>query len=184
MSNIIQHMDKINWIEIVNGLIGIWLAIVATIALKTWKHQSKAQKQTDFLDEITNSLHEFITLMGTPIEMLKFIEIGIESYHSSIDLKKNIENPVVITYIQKHGKEEGQQLFDYLMLCNPSLIKVSSLLVKGQVLDFKNYIECQNACNLITWQYDRIHAFCSIISRPSLNWENPVVQDTLSKVIQ
>jgi hypothetical protein len=157
---------------------------VATIALETWKRQSKAKKQTDFMDEITNCVHEFVTEMSAPTEMLKYIKIGIESHSRAPDLPSGIENPEAVAYIQKHGKEDSKRLIEYLNLCNPSLTKIRSLSAKGQVLGLKNYAECQNACTMLTWQHERIQALCYIIGNPSLNWENPEVQGTLSKVIQ
>jgi len=57
------------------------------------------------------------------------------------------------------------------------------LVAEGQALGFKNYNECQNSCNLIIWQYERIQALCFIIGNPNLNWENPTVQKSLSKTI-
>lgn len=184
IDTILQNMRGWNWAEIVKGGVSIWVATVATLALKTWKRQSKAQKQTDFMDEITNSVHEFIMAMSAPTEMLKYIKIGIESHAKSPDLPPGIENPEAVAYIQKSGKEDSKRLIEYLNLCNPSLTKIRSLSAKGQVLGFKNYAECQNACTMITWQHERIQALCYVIGNPSLNWENPEVQKTLSKVIQ
>ncbi len=177
-------MGGCNWAEIIKGVVSIWVATVATLALKTWKRQSKAQKQTDFMDEITNPVHEFVTAMSAPTEMLKYIKIGIESHARAPDLPHGIENPEAVAYIQKHGKEDSKKLLEYLNLCSPSLTKVLSLSAKGQVLGLKNYAECQNACKMLTWQHERIQALCYIIGSPSLNWENPEVQKTLSKVIQ
>jgi len=184
LSTILQNMRGWNWAEIVKGGVSIWVATVATLALKTWKRQSKAQKQTDFMDEITNSVHEFVMAMSAPIEMLKYIKIGIESHSRAPDLPSGIENPEAVAYIQKHGKEDSKQLIEYLNLCNPSLTKIRSLSAKGQVLGLKNYEQCQTACTMLTWQHERIQALCYIIGNHSLNWENPEVQRTLSKVIQ
>jgi hypothetical protein len=184
LETILQNMRGWNWAEIVKCGVSIWVAIVATIALKTWKRQSKAKKQTDFMDEITNCVHEFVTEMSAPTEMLKYIKIGIESHSRAPDLPSGIENPEAVAYIQKHGKEDSKRLIEYLNLCNPSLTKIRSLSAKGQVLGLKNYAECQNACTMLTWQHERIQALCYIIGNPSLNWENPEVQGTLSKVIQ
>ena len=184
LGTILQHMRGWNWAEIVKGSVGIWIATVATLALKTWKRQSKAQKQTDFMDEITNSVHEFVATMSASIEMLKYIKIGIESHARAPSLPPGIENPEAVAYIQKQGKEDSKRLLEYLNLSSPSLTKIRSLSAKGQVLGLRNYAECQNACDMLTWQHDRIRALCYVIGRPSLNWENPEVQKTLSKIIQ
>lgn len=172
------------WPEIVQVLVSIWMAIVATLALTTWKRQSKAKRQCDFMDEITNSFHEFISSITDPIEMVRYIKIGIESHAHVVNANPQIKNSAAVAYIQRNGQEDSKKLFEYLTRCEPSLIKIRSLAAKGQVLGLKNYIDCQDSVKMLTWQYDRIQALGAIISRPSSNWENDKVQQTLSKVIQ
>jgi hypothetical protein len=161
------------------------VATVATLALRTWKRQSHAQKQTEFLDAITESVHEFINLIAAPTQMIKYVRIGIESFASNLplDLDPTLENPGAVLYIQARGKEDAKQLYEYLDPCKQPLSKIRALLAKGQVFGFKNYNECQNACNMITWQYDRIQALCYILGNKSLYWKNPKVQEVLSDVI-
>lgn len=138
----------------------------------------------DFIDEITNSVHEFINSMAAPTEMVRYIKIGFESHAGTPHLDPEIENSEAVAYIQKQGKEDSKRLLEYLISCGPSLTKIQSLSAKGQVLGLKNYNACQNACNMLKWQHDRIQALCYMIGRPSLYWINPEVQKTLSKVIQ
>ena len=135
------------------------------------------------MDEITESVHEFIDLMAAPTEMVKYVKIGIESYASLPELDQSLENPEAVAYIQKQGQEDAKRLYEYLKPCTQPLSKIRSLVAKGQVFGFKNYNECQNACAMITWQYDRIQSWCSIIGSGSLYWKNPKVQESLSKVI-
>ena len=183
-SKMLDTLCEWNWAEIVNGIVGIWVATVATLAMTTWKRQSKAQKQIGFMDEITDSVHEFIASMSAPTEMVKYIKIGIESYAGAPNLDREIENPEAVAYIQKQGKEDSKRLLEYLKPCGPSLTKIRSLSAKGQVLGLKNYTNYQNACSMLTWQHDRIQALCYLIGSASLNWRNPKVQESLSKVIQ
>src|SRR3989338_5064565 len=184
LSKILQLLSEWNWAEIVTGAVSIWVAAVATVALKTWKRQSKAQRQSDFMDEITNYVHEFIASMTAPTEMVKYIRIGIESHTRALNLDPEIENSSAIAYIKRNGEEDSKKLFEYLKLCDPSLTKIRSLVAKGQVLGLTNYVDCQNSERMLTWQYDRVQALCSIIGIPSLNWHNAEVQQTLTKVIQ
>lgn len=179
----VTFLSSWNWAEIVKGIVSIWVATVATLALKTWKRQSKAQKQTDFMDEITESVHEFIDLMAAPTEMVKYVKIGIESYAGFPDLDQSIQNPEAVAYIQKRGEKDAKQLYEYLKPCTQPLSKIRFLVAKGQVFGFKNYNECQNACAMITWQYERISALCYIIGSGSVNWKNPKVQESLSNAI-
>jgi hypothetical protein len=179
----VTFISSWNWAQIVQAIASIWVATVATFALKTWKRQSKAQKQTDFMDEMTESVHEFINLLADAIEMVKFIKIRIESYAVVPELDRTLQNAEAIAYIQKHGKEDAKQLYDYLRPCVQPLSKIRSLVAKGQVFGFKNYHECQNACAMITWQYDRIQALCYMIGIVSLNWKNPTVQESLTNAL-
>lgn len=184
VSRILQFLSGWNWAEIVKCILSIWVAAVATLALKTWKRQSKAQKQIDFIDDLTDSVHEFIDSLSGPIEMVKYIKIGIESYTGMPCLDNEIDNPNAVAYIQKRGMEDSKRLSEYLKLCGHTLTRIRSLSVKGQVLGLKNYSDCYNACSMLTRQHDRIQALCYMIGSDSWYWKNPKVQDSLSKVIQ
>ena len=177
-------MAKWSWFNITQVIVGIWVAIVATIALKTWKHQSKAEKQAHFLDELTNAVHEFIQRLSTAKQIVRFIKIGIDSYQGlDFELNKDIENPEAVAFIGKSGKIESEKLKDALITCSPSMLKIHSLVAKGQVFDFPDYEKCQEACRMITWQYERMEAFACMISNDTMNWKNVKVQEALTKVI-
>jgi hypothetical protein len=173
-----------NWPEILKICISAWMAYIATCALQNWKRQSKAQKETEFLDKLTDAVHEFIALIATPVEMVGYIKIRIESHADKSQTDSDRVNPGVRTYIQKHGEEDVKKLYEYLRPCTLVLSKVQSLVAKGQVFGLKNYPGCQKSCDLITAQHEKIQAFCAIIGSPSWNWDNPEVLAVLSKVLQ
>ena len=170
-------------IQISGLIVSAYVAWIATRALNTWKQQLKAQKQTDFMDAITEAVHEFIRLMDDPIDKVKFVKSRIKNYEGYIELDQSLENSEAITYIQSHGQEDAKQLYEYLKPCTHILSKIDYLVVKGDVLGFKNYNECQNACSIITFQYNRIQYLRYIIGTPTLYWNNPEIQEALSKVI-
>ena len=60
----------IDWLAIIQGIVGIWVVIIATIALNTLKCQIKAHKHIEFLDELTDTIHNFILSMSEPIAHL------------------------------------------------------------------------------------------------------------------
>jgi len=62
-----------------------------------------------------------------------------------------------------------------LEVVRPTVIKLRSLAVKGQVFKFDGYTKCQNAVALLTWQFDRIQAFTAVSGSPTWNWEHPKV---------
>ena len=108
------------------------------------------------MDDLTNSVHEFIVSLAGAIEMVKYIKIGIESHAGMPDLDTEIENPEAVAYIQRQGKEDSKRLYEYLKSCSPALARIRSLSAKGQVLGGSD----------------------------SLYWRNPKVQELLNKVIQ
>lgn len=63
-----------NLSSILTALAGIWVAVIATLALRTWKYQTRAEKHIQFMDGLTDTVHEYIQAMQAPIEALKYIE--------------------------------------------------------------------------------------------------------------
>ena len=183
VSNTLDALVGWDWSTIIQALVSIWIATVATLALTTWKSQSKAQRQTDFLDDLTNSIHEFIDLMTGPIAMLKFAKIEIQSHVDPVQDDKRLKTPGAIAYIERKGEVSSKQLGELLDKIRPALSKINSCVAKGQVLGLRNYNECRNCCALITWQFDRIQAFSQVIGQTTLNWENPEVQEIVDKVL-
>ena len=191
MANSFQHALSIllawDWPAIIGAMatvIGaiatVWLVYIAKCALNTWKKQSKAQKQFDFMDQITDAVHELIGLLENPIAVVRVIKIGIES-HSEPSHTTEIES--AIKYIKASGKRDAKQLLEHLQSCRQTLFKVRSLAAKGQVYGLTNYEECRQACNMISWQHDRMQSLYTMIGLESWNWENPEVKESLAQVI-
>lgn len=172
-----------DWLSIAQGVAGIWIAIIATIALSTWRRQIKAKKHIDFIDELTDTIHVFILSMSVPVSSLKFAKIGIDSYAGIHDEPEDIKNPEAIAFIKKQGKSTGKDIREHLDAARPILSKMKSLAAKGQVFGIENYSKCQNACRMLEWSYNQIEAFSSIIGDPHLNWKHPDVQQTLDNVL-
>ena len=183
VSRIFDTLIGWNWSAIIQALVSIWIAIVATLALWTWKHQSKAQRQTDFLDTLTDSVHDFIILMAAPIAFVKFTKMAIKCHVDPAQVDTRLSTPGAIAYIERKGKDASKQLGELLDNIRPVLSKIRTLVAKGQVLGFRNYNECRDSCYLITWQYDRIQAFSQVIGETTLYWENPEVKETVDKVL-
>ena len=183
MQNIQTIFYRIDWLSIMQGVAGIWLAILATIALNTWRRQIKAQNHINFLDELTDTVHAFILSMSGPVTSLKFAKIGIDShsyFHKDSDDQKNVG---AVEFIKKDGKFTRESMQNQLESVRQILSKMKSLVAKGQILGIKNYVRCQNACSMLEWSYNQIEAFSSIIGNTNLNWENPEVQKTLDKIL-
>ncbi|MCE5341783.1 MAG: hypothetical protein LLF92_11765 [Planctomycetaceae bacterium] len=173
-----------NLSSILTAIAGLWVAIIATCALRTWRYQTRAEKHIQFMDELTDTVHEYIQAMSAPIEMLKYIEISIEAYIETASLKnENAKNAGVISYIENRGKDDQTRLIGYLDKVRPIISRMASLAAKGQVMGFENYGQCYDACEMLAWSYRQIEAVAMIIGNEHLNWANETVQRTLDKVI-
>ncbi len=60
LEKILHILGKMDWMALTQGIAGIWMAVVATIALNTWRRQIKAKKHVDFLDELTDTVHVLV----------------------------------------------------------------------------------------------------------------------------
>jgi len=181
---IAKAIKNVNWSTIPSAIANIWVAIIATYALNTWKHQTRTQKHMEFMDELTDTVHEYIQAMEAPIQILEFVKIGIQAYSETESLQgKSIKNAGVITYIEKNGKAVQMRLNEYLDKVRPIKSRMNSLAAKGQVLGFDNYKQCYDACTMLAWSHGQLEAFAVLIGSAHLNWQNQEVQQTLDKVM-
>ena len=183
-AHIVEAIKNVSWSTILPAIASIWVAITATYALHTWKDQMRAQKHIEFMDELTDTVHEYIQAMEAPIQILKFAKIGIQAYSETESLQgKNSKNAGVIVYIEKNGKADQIQLNEYLDKVRPIKSRMNSLAVKGQVLGFDNYKQCYDACTMLAWSYGQLEAFAVLIGSAHLNWQNQEVKQFLDKVM-
>jgi hypothetical protein len=160
------------------------LVIAAFLALNTWKYQTCAQIRVQFMYELTDVVLEYIQAMDTPIQMLKFVKIGILAYSETPSPKgKDSKNAGIVSYIEKNGKADQAKLVEYLDKVRPMKSRMIALATKGQALGFKNYKQCYDACIMLAWPYGQIEAFAWLIGSTNLYWENQEVQQTLDKVM-
>jgi hypothetical protein len=186
MDTFIQIIETLtnNLSLMLTAVASIWVAVIATLALRTWKYQTRAEKHIKFMDGLTDTVHEYIQAMGSPIEMLKCIEIAIEAHSEVVSLQHaDAKYAGVISYIVKDGKAHQTRLLEYLDKVRPIMSRMTSLAVKGQVMGFKNYRQCYGACKMLGWSYGQIEAVAMIIGETHLNWANEKVQQALDDVM-
>ncbi len=172
----------IRWIELIGALATVATAIIAFGALRSWRHQEKAKKEAEFLDALIEAVHTFIAEMPAPVTLFELEKVGMES-HKSTGEEEGAAVKGAITYIQKYGKDGSKRLGDALQSVQPSLVRLRSLVAKGQVFKFDDYTRCQNAVAMLTFQFDRIEACVPIIGSPTLNWEHPEVLEFLTAIL-
>ncbi len=184
LSNVLSWIGA-HWAQIISLLqliVTFWIAFVARSALRTWKKQLRAEKQLSFIDDLTDTVHEFIQLMAAPIQHLVVAKICIEAHKGAASGFEQYENAEMIAFINKDGQGTSDRFAADLARVTPVFAKMQSLAVKGQVLGLQDYSECLNAWEMLAWSHGQLQAFCAIIGNPNLNWNNPQVQESLNNI--
>lgn len=183
LSKIMSELMSWNWSSIIQSLTGIATLYIAWVALGSWKKQHKSQKITELLDQLTDSVHDFVQSISIPVQRLQFIHIGIDSCQYDMDLNKDLKYPEAIRFIEKEGREAATGLMESLKAAENSVHRIRSLLVKGQIYNIENYEICKKSCNMIVWQYDRLQVVYAILSNQNMNWDHPKVIESVGNLI-
>lgn len=174
---IIVNLLQSNLLELIKMIPSIITAFIAYLALRKWKAQDKAKIEVKFLDELLDATHTYISELSKPMGFMQLIKIGLESY-------KSINEKGFVNYIEKNGKDESQRLFELLKNVEPSLVKLLSLSAKGQIFNFNNYFECENAIRILVLNFERIQSFASIVGSTSFNWDNVKASEIANKTLE
>jgi hypothetical protein len=118
--------------------------------------------------------------MVRPLTIANYIKIAMDSH---IPSGTNDQLAGAVEFIKRLGLTEATRLFEAIKMCEPSKIKIESLAVKGQVLGFKGYFRCQNVIKSITAEITRLAALAAMISSVTMNFDNPMVQASLRKIL-
>ena len=176
---LMKWLAAVEWPAALQGVAAVWVAVVSTIALRTWRTQLRAQKYIEFIEAITNTVHEYILLMRDPVTHLDMARISISSRQRADTESSALQSQALVDFIEREGRERSQVIWDSLALVKPVLSRLQSLSVKGQALGMVGYERCFNACRMLEWSYNQLEAFCAIIRSPHMNWEHPEVQKNL-----
>ncbi len=182
---LILSFGSINWLEVIITLATVSTAVIAFLALKNWQRQDKAKREAEFLDAVIDATHAYIIEMGKPTTFLEMAKIGMASHvpNSEDEEEATKEITGAIAYIEKNGERDAKRLFEILETVQQSVIRLRSLGAKGQIFKFDSYNNCQTAIAMLTWQFDRIQAFASVIGSPTSNWQHPDIQKSLKNIM-
>jgi hypothetical protein len=173
---------RLDWLEILKALAAVTTAVIAFLALKNWQRQDKAKREAEFLDTLIDAAHAYIAETPKLVWLLTVAKIGMKS-HAPIGEIGDQTVKGAINYIETKGEQESKRLGNALDAVQPTVIRLRSLSAKGQMFKFENYAKCQNAVVLLTWQFDRMESFMTIIGSPTLYWDNPEVLRVLKNMI-
>lgn len=178
---------------LIGGVSTFALAAIAWYGVRSWKHQVKAKIKTEFLDELVDSVNEYINKMGPLVHILGFIEIGIKAYRETEeglppigdkDETKSAKQIAWEKYVNNYGNTNSQQLRKYLDQALPARSKVSALSAKGQVFKFGEYEKCLISCQALTQVHDQIYHFAVIFANTHMNWNNEEARQTLDLILE
>ncbi|MEH6808306.1 MAG: hypothetical protein V7651_05600 [Hyphomonas oceanitis] len=168
-----EAITSVNWLEVIRTLATITTAIIAFLALRNWQRQDKAKRQAEFIDALIEAAHTYTAEMSKPVTLMEFAKIGMISYAPIDGEDRDVKG--AIAYIKSNGARDKERWLDALQEARPSVIKLRSLAAKGQVFNFDNYGQCQEAVEMLTWHFKRIEAFVAGVASPTWNWDNPMV---------
>jgi hypothetical protein len=172
-------------LEVVKGLSPVATAVIALIALRNWQRQEKAKRQAEFLDSLIEAAHTYIAEMPRPMTIVVIARIGMNS-HAPIGSAPGDQDAAVkgaIAYIERNGLDDGKRLLAALQAVQPSVIRLRSLVTKGQVFKFRDYARCQDAVTTMAWQFNRLESFTLVFGSGTWNWDHPEVLTALRSIM-
>ena len=178
-------MGDVAWLELIRAGATIATAIIAFLALRNWQRQDRAKRQAEFLDGLVEAMHTYIVGMHRPVELLRMAKIGMASHIRNWEEGDTEAKALTgaIEYITNRGEHDGKRMTQALTAVEPSVMKLRSLMAKGQIFSFPGYAKCKDAVTLLTWHFGRLLSFNSMTESPTWNWEHPEVRGLLSTVM-
>ena len=180
--SMIHFIEEMTLLDIIQSLTAIWVAVIATLALNTWKTQLEASKRTNFIDELTDLINVYSLTILKLSSTIDYCKISIDSSVDALIEDKAIENYKFIHFIKTEGALSSKEIKDNIIPATEVLTKIKALSVKGHILNFQNYDECVRIIEMLEWSYNQINAFGYLIGRTTLNWSNSLVQETIETV--
>lgn len=175
-----ETLTRVSWLELIEALSAGAMAVIAGLALRTWRKQDKAQREAGFLDQLIEAVHTYIAEMPVPITLADIAKIGMRSYADTPEQAA----AGAIAWIERNGDQEGKRMMSALEAVQPSLVRLQSLAAKGQVFKFDDYKKCQDSVAMLAWQFNRVQSLAVVVGSPSWNWENPEVLKLLNDVLK
>ena len=135
------------------------------------------------LHSITDSVYELLLEMPIPITHLELATIGIGARDGRGLKYQGLANPGAIEFIETRGPEYSRKILESLGPIRPIVGKTQALATKGQMFEFPDYHRCLDLIGQLNWVFRQTEAFAVMIGSDHMNWDNPLVQDALSKVL-
>jgi hypothetical protein len=180
---VVAAIAAVPWFEVIRSLAPVVTAVVAFLALKNWKRQDKAKREAEFLDQLTEAVHSYISQLSTPITLAEFIRVAMDAHAPTWEGGDQSVKGAV-SYIQKRGEQDAKRLIEALNSARPAASRVQALVAKGQVFRLPGYNYCQKATARLAWQFGRMEALASFVGSPDWNWENPEIVAHLKSLME
>jgi hypothetical protein len=147
---ILSVISYIDWSEFAKVVTSIWLAIIATLALTTWKRKLKTEQKTELLDKLTTAVYYFKNHLIHPAVYFETIKTDFKKNFP--EYSKNQEQ-VAMNFISEKGEMYSKLLEESLKGCKEKRDEVENLIIQVQVLNFIDHKNCSDACYQVIHQY-------------------------------
>ncbi|WP_440682446.1 hypothetical protein [Cysteiniphilum halobium] len=159
-------------------------AIIACLALNSWKYQMKANVKIKFLDDLTSELICYCGELININDYLKFIvDIEYKSYEVKLQDTYNDESGIV-KYIKCKGRERAKLIFGYLDKARLVSSRIESLMIRGQFYRFNQFEELNSAIDELLLISKHIEGIAFVLSNSSFYLPNADIQESLSNVVK
>lgn len=179
--NVVIHVG--GFAEAIGAISGFATVIIAVMALRTWKLESRAKAEIAYWDQLTNSVHEFADAISHAIMLVRFIRFGFEAHTTDKSSEQNRLNGA-LAYAAKYGSENAKELSESLEKCAPLVANIRTLKAKGSMFSIPNYNRCGHSIRLLLWNYDRIALFKILLTDQNLNRENKRVRELYLEILK
>lgn len=175
----------IDWPEFLKAGSSVVTAVVAGLALWSWKRQDRAKRNAEFIDDLLDTSHAYIDEILVALGVFRVAKIGLGSYAPTWEQgdRAEIARQGAIKFIEKYGADNSAKLRAALDGLAPTSFRLRSLAAKGQIFKFDGYEQCQRALDSLVTVSNQMSGFAGILASAGVQWDHPEAAKALDSII-
>lgn len=167
------------------GASTVALAVAAWVGLTSWKKQEKIKAKIKFLDDLADVAYEYVIGISPLVTVLQSVETGIQAHSEAEALQGNMgEFAGFRKFLERDDNFNASRMEAYIEKVRPIKVRLSSLAIKGQVLGFQGYQDCQDASQILLALSGQIEALSVVMKSRNWNFEHPEIQETIRNALE